>query len=113
MARQNLPPVPFATYYQDPEEWLRKIAETVRQLVFGRTDAVGDFTCGASSATTTLTDERIGGDSHITFTPLTANAAAEVAAGGFYVSARAKGSATITHANNAQTDRDFTYKVNN
>lgn len=44
-----------------------------------------------------------------TFDPLTANAAAELAAGTMYVleANRALRQFTITHANNAQTDRTF------
>ena len=41
--------------------------------------------------------------------PKTAHAAAELAAGGCYVSAVAAGTFTLTHANNAQTDRTFAY----
>jgi hypothetical protein len=41
--------------------------------------------------------------------PRTAHAAAELAAGGCYVSAVGSGSFTLTHANNAQTDRTFSY----
>ena len=41
----------------------------------------------------------------------TANAAAEVGAGGMYVSAQGDGSFTVTHANNAQADRTFDYTV--
>jgi hypothetical protein len=38
---------------------------------------------------------------------MTANAAAEVGAGTIYISAVSHRSFTITHANNAQTDRTF------
>jgi hypothetical protein len=43
--------------------------------------------------------------------PTTANAAAELGNGTLHVSARAKGSFTLTHANNAQPDRSFDYAM--
>ena len=43
--------------------------------------------------------------------PTTANASAEQGAGTMFVGPRAKQSFTITHANNAQTDRTFAYSV--
>lgn len=116
MARKNMPAPSFADYGTDPdgrEEWLRNLAMLVRQLLFGKTNAVGDITLTINVASSTLTDERIGADSHITFMPTTANARTELYGDTMHVSARAKGSATITHANNAETDRDFTYKVDN
>ena len=60
-------------------------------------------TAGATS--TTLTDSRIGGASFIGFSPTTATAATALTA--LYVSAKAKGSATLTHNNTADTDRTF------
>jgi hypothetical protein len=53
----------------------------------------------------------VGSESVIVFTPTTANAAAEQGGGTMYLSARAKQSFTITHANNSQTDRTFIYIV--
>ena len=70
---------------------------------------VGSVTLTASSATTTVSDLRAGQDSVILFMPRTANAAAAI--GGLYVSARGKQTFTLTHANNAQTDRTFSYVV--
>lgn len=93
------------------EEWVRILAQAVRNILDGKINATGTVTLTASSATTTLSDRRIGPDSVILFMPTTANAAAEVGAGGLYVSARTDESATITHANNAQTDRTFGYAV--
>jgi hypothetical protein len=39
--------------------------------------------------------------------PTTANTAAQLGNGTIYVNGRANGSFTLTHANNAQTDRIF------
>ena len=80
MARRSLPAPSFGDYGEDEggrEEWLRNLALLVRQILTGRTNAVGDITLTNGGGTTTLTDERIGADSHITFMALTANAASD------------------------------------
>ena len=93
------------------EENFWVLANAIRQLQEGKILATGSVTLTANQATSTLTDIRIGPNSVILFMATTANAAAEVGAGGMYVSARTGGSATITHANNAQADRTFAYAV--
>lgn len=75
----------------------------------GKINATGTVTLTANSATTTLADLRIGPNSIIVFMPTTANAAAEK--DNLYVSSRGKETATLTHSNNAQTDRTFAYAV--
>ena len=109
MAFQGYPLPPID--WHDEKEHRRKLAESIGGLLDGKVNSVGDVTLTANQATTTLSDRRIGPDSFIHFMPTTANAAAEVGAGGFYVSARAQYSATLTHANNAQADRTFRYVV--
>ena len=89
----------------------REVAEVVNGLLDGRANNTGTVTLTANQATTSVTDYRAGPQSVILLTPLTSNAAAEVGAGGMYISARTKQSFTLTHANNAQTDRDFAYIV--
>lgn len=83
----------------------REIAERVNRLLQGKFNAVTTLTLTANAASTTLTDKRIGGATWIGLMPLTANAAAALAT--TWVSARANGSATITHANNAQVDKTY------
>ena len=92
-----------------PEEWVRKIADILNNVLEGKINATGSVTLTASSATTTLTDARIGPNTVIAFMPTTSNAAAGVTA--LYVSARTEGSATLTHANNAQIDRTYGYSL--
>lgn len=75
----------------------------------GKLNSTGTKTLTASSATTTLDDYYITPDSVILFMPTTANAAAAMT--NLYVSSRGSGTATLTHTNNAQTDRDFSYVV--
>lgn len=87
----------------------RQVAGVIRNLVDGKINATGSVTLTASSATTAVTDFRSGGDSVILLMPRTANAATALAT--TYVSARAKQSFTLTHANNAQTDRTFSYVI--
>ena len=109
MARRGHRVVPVA--WHDMREWLRLCAEAINSLREGKINSLGTVTLGASDASTALDDRRIGPDSYIGLMPETANAAAEIAAGTLYVSARGKQTATLTHANNAQTDRTLTYVV--
>lgn len=84
---------------------LRKIVAVVTQLLAGKMNAVTSVTLTANSTTTTLTDARIGGGTYIGLSPVTASAA--VALSITYVSAKAKGSATLTHDSTPETDRTF------
>ena len=85
---------------------LREIAEAVHQLSRDRDDVV-TLTPGAT--VTTILDPTVTPDTVFLFDPLTATAAAELAAGTLYVLAadRLLGSFTITHANAGTTDRAF------
>lgn len=87
--------------------WVRQVAETTNNILQGKLNATLLVTLGHDSASTTVIDSRISAFSALLFTPLTANAAAELAAGALYVSERKQGQATIAHQNSAQTDRDF------
>lgn len=98
-------------YWGDQAEWTRRVAEVANSAIRGKVNTAGQLTLTASSATTTLTNAHIGGNSEIFFTARTANAAAEIGAGTMYVSAVGDGTATITHANNSQTDRTFGYVI--
>ena len=98
-------------YNADHDQWLRRIASVVNGLLQGKSLNVGTVTLTDNAGTTTLTDARIGANTFIGFMPTTANASAEIGAGTLYVSARADGSATLTHANNSQTDRSFVYLI--
>jgi hypothetical protein len=89
----------------------RETSQVVNNLLDGKSNNTGSFTCTASAATTAVTDFRAGKSSIILLMPQTANAAAEVGNGTIHVSTRAKQSFTITHANNSQTDRTFGYVI--
>ena len=87
----------------------REVALVVRNLVDGKINSTGNLTLTAAATTTTISDQRAGGDSVIILMPTTSNAAAAIST--TYVSARAKQSFTLTHLNNAQTDRTFGYVI--
>jgi len=89
----------------------REVATIVNNILDGKINATGTVTLTASAASTAVTEDRAGATSVILFMPTTANAAAEQAAGGMYVSSRGKQTFTITHANNTQSDRTFGYIV--
>lgn len=94
-------------------DYVVRLGHVLRLVQRGKLNALGaqDFTLTANAAASTLTDERLTVNSVVFFDPLTANAAAEEAAGTRYTltADRLNGSWTVTHANNAQTDR--TYRV--
>ena len=98
---------------QDLKEWCRKIAVALNGAMQGKTNNTGSVTLTANAGTTTLTEVhgRVGQNTQIFFFPTTANAATEFGAGTLYASARsvANNTFTLTHANNAQTDRTFGY----
>ena len=99
------------TTYRDVKAHLRLVVNGLKELADGRVNSVSSVTLTASSATTVVTDPRVGPNSSIFFEPQTANAATEQAAGGMYVSSKGDQTFTVTHANNAQTDRRFGYAV--
>ena len=85
----------------------RNVAEVINSAMAGKTNNTGSVTLRASNTTTTITDERLGFDSIILLSPLSANAAAQTP----YISTKAKGSVVITHTSVASTDLDFDYII--
>lgn len=86
---------------------LYKIVCAIRELFEGRSNAVGTFTLTPSAASTVVSAPNCGTGSSVLLTPKTANAAAELGNGTMYIATVANGSFTVTHANNAQSDRTF------
>ena len=86
-----------------------RIVNAVRQLMQGRSNAAGTVTLAASAAATAVSAPNCAPGAQVFLFPRTAHAAAELAAGGCFVSAVGSGSFTLTHANNAQADRTFAY----
>jgi hypothetical protein len=86
-----------------------RVAESINGLIDGKLDVVGTFTLTANAASSVIEDNLFESQQVPLIIPTTANAAAEIGAGTIYLSARTKGSFTLTHANNAQTDRTYLY----
>jgi hypothetical protein len=97
----NVPPI--------GETALPRIVQAVRELFEGRSNAVGTFTLTANAASTVVTSTNCGSACSVLCFPKTANAATEIGNGTMYIGTVAAGSFTVTHANNAQTDRTFFY----
>lgn len=85
------------------ERDLARIASLVYGHHTGKMNVVASVTLTAGATTTTITDQRIGGSSFIGLSPTSATAAIAPV----YVSAKGKGTATLTHDNTADTDRTF------
>lgn len=79
------------------------------ELLKGKLNTVEEITLTENQATTTITDELVSPNSHVSLSPTTANAATALAT--TYISTYGDGSYTITHTNNAQTDRTFRVTV--
>lgn len=82
----------------------RRIAEELNRFTRTRFREV-TLTAGADS--TTVTDPTVTEDSGIFLMALTANAKTEEHTSPFCLVSRVRGSFTISHINNAQTDRTF------
>jgi len=89
------------------ERNMTRVLRAIRDLFEGRSNAVGTVTLTANVASTDVDALTVGADTRIFLQPTTANAAAEIGAGTAYVSTVTQQQFTITHANNAQTDRTF------
>jgi hypothetical protein len=86
-----------------------RIVNAVRQLMQGRSNAAGSVTLVPGAAATTVTAPNCAAGAQVFLFPRSAQAAAELAAGGCYVSAVSSGTFTVAHANNPQPDRTFSY----
>lgn len=83
----------------------RGVATVVNLAMRGKVNATAVVTLTPSATTTTLTDDRIGPDTFIGLAPLSAAAAGALST--TFISERHKGGATLTHANGASADRNF------
>jgi hypothetical protein len=92
-------------YLADANEHRRQIARKLNTVLGGKVNCTLDVTLATSVTSTTVIDSRIGFYTAISpAMALTANAAADIAAG-IYVDTLKKGSAVLHHRNNAATDR--------
>jgi hypothetical protein len=86
-----------------------RIVAAVRQLMQGRSNATGSVTLVPNAASTSVAAPNCAPSSQVFLFPTTAHAAAELGNGTLYVSAVASRAFTLTHANNSQADRSFSY----
>jgi hypothetical protein len=98
----------MTAYVLSPDEQdRRKVNTAINQLAQGRSNAAGTVTLTVNQASTTVTAQNCGVGSVVLLSALTPHAAAEIGNGTIWVSAVAKGSFTLGHANNVQNDRTF------
>lgn len=76
-----------------------------------KTNVKGRVTLSANTTQTVVSVAQMGFDGAAVLSPMTVNAAAELASGACFVSAYGAGSFTITHRNLAQPDRKFAFMV--
>lgn len=100
-------PVPLKG--QPFEAWGRVMADLLEREIYALQTKGGTVTLNANATTTTISNGSVTTSSVIVLSPTTSNAAGAVA--NVYVSSLAAGSATLTHANAATTDRTFSYVV--
>jgi len=84
-----------------------KFAIAIQQLYAGRSNATGSVTLAAGAASTVVSPPNCAPQSAVFLFPKTASGSAALAT--TFISAVGKQSFTISHANNAQTDRSFFY----
>lgn len=89
------------------EKDLSKYALSLQQLAAGRSNAAGSVTLAAGATATVVPADNCAPGSAVFLFPKTANGAAALPT--TFISAVVKQSFTISHANNAQTDRSFFY----
>lgn len=88
----------------DERKHRREIANSLYRVMDGKTNNVLDVTLNAGSATTTVTDARIGTNTAVICVPATANAAAISMP---WRSDLLNGSMTLNHTNDANADKTF------
>lgn len=84
----------------------REIADVINNVLDGKINAIGAFTCSINQGSTTITDLRVGVDSVILTMATTANASLD----NLYITTT-KQQFTVNHNNNSQADRTFKYVV--
>lgn len=113
----NVPDHPGPTHLENFRTFLIMLAAASNGHNRGKmnfaVDQAGDgsltVTLTAGATSTIITDARLSYYSAAVFDPMTANAAAELAAGTLYVTQtnRMNGAWTLTHANAGSTDRTY------
>lgn len=99
----------MAIKLQPGEKNLQRVVDSVNELIEGRQNSVGDVTLRANQTTTTVAFPNCSKDCRIFLEPQTANAAAALATTYIRPVDILQRSFTITHANNAQVDKTFSF----
>ena len=86
----------------------RSVAEIVNNLVEGKSNNTGSFSTAVSTTTTTLSDERIGFNSVISFMPLDHLSSQELK--DIYFDNFAQGSCTVHHGSHG-VSRNYRYII--
>ena len=86
-----------------------RLFDMLEQLRQGRSVNQGTVTLVENTTTTVVNEPLFESHQIVQLYPFTADAAAEVAGGQLFISARANGNFTITHSNSASTTRIFGY----
>jgi|SRR5581483_3856117 len=98
----------------DGTENTRDVATAINQALKGKINSTGTVTLTHDAASTTVSNALVSSSSVILLMPQTAHASAEVGNGTIYIQPSdtvAKTSFKITHANNTQVDRTFSYVI--
>lgn len=99
----------MAIQLQRGERDIQKIVDAIIQLAEGRQASVGDVTLIPNDTTTTVDFPNCSTECRVFLFPQTANAAAAVPTTYILQSDILRRQFTITHANNAQADRSFSF----
>lgn len=89
----------------------RELSAVVNRMNLGKLNCVGEVALQPNQNSTAVSDSRVTAGSFIGLTPLTAEAASELAAGTLHISERTGGGFTLSHSSTAQTQRRFAYLV--
>lgn len=88
--------------------WVRRIVDGANTMLGGKMNAVLPIVLRANFATTDLIDARIGPYSAFLYEPTTTNAFAAFVTSPYVIATnKNNGSATLNHANDANTDKTF------
>lgn len=93
------------------ETRVAKLVDGIRDLFAGRSNAVGELTLTPSATSTVVQAQNCGPTSRVVLTPRTANAAAALGTTYIPEATTVEGQFTVTHSNNAQTDRTYGYAI--
>lgn len=99
----------MAIQLQPGEKDITRIVSAIIQLVQGRQNSVGDVTLTPSVTSTTVSFQNCSTGCRVFLFPQTANAAAALATTYILATNILQGSFVITHANNAQIDKSFSF----